>query len=637
MTGTGKPSPLTDGLPSSQVPVDWTVLGGATAILTDLEVTYRPALSAEFPLSATLADALLRDLEVCFEDSLHLHSQLLGIDEKTRRDFERFARMALASLGADRVREFTGYRSPEVRQAWLAALLDTDRQVDLETPAVQLHETPAGPRVRYCLYSAQAHHVFDVVEGGRFADCKVRSVQFFGAHWVFEHNVLVDVDEPSAVRFARHLDGGVLALEHDGLAQTIPALRAEMEPQAVEVAHAEAGWRFGGRNWWARKRLGVPLRLANALKWTHRYRDAWVLADRVDQANDNAEVLFRYLHGERSDINAWFVVDRNVPVYRELRRAGAQVVAYGSFAHFALMKHARIFACSQSDNESRLPFGPGFMHQTWQFVYLKHGILHTDHHRRFNPMQIHLVLAATDAERAALTRDGGQYRFAPSEVALTGMPRHDRLDAALAARKAVGPADVLLIAPTWRIYLGSKNPDHSWSVVPDFAETDYVQEWRSLVRQPGLREACERAGVTPVFLMHPRFERHAQLFEVPDWVRVENYRSDIAPLISRTRLLVTDYSSLAFEAAYVEAPTVYFQFDRETFFSGGHSGQDGDFDYRQSGFGPVVETSEHAVDAIARVLNGNGAAQYVERIGSQFAVRDTRNSERAARAIEALP
>lgn len=622
---------------TSQVPVDWTVLGGAASVLTDLAATYRSALTGNAPLSAPLADALLRDLEVCFEDSLHLHSQLLGIDDDVRDGFERFARMALSRLGADRVRTFAGIRSPEVRQAWLAALLETDLQSDLKSPVVQLHETPAGPRVRYCLYSIQAHHTFDVADGGTLADSKVRSVQFFGAHWVFEHNLLIDVDGRSVVRIARRGDRAAFPLERDGLAQTISELTSATAIRTADMEESRVIPSLFGREWWARKRLGIPLRLANAVKWTRRYRDAWALADRVDQANDNAEVLFRYLHAERPDINAWFVVDRKVPVYRDLRRAGARVVAYGSFQHFALMKHARIFACSQSDNESRLPFGPGFMHQTWRFVYLKHGILHTDHHRRFNPMQIHLVLAATSAEQAVLTRDGGQYRFAPSEVALTGMPRHDRLDTALAARKQAGPADILLIAPTWRIYLGSKNPDHSWSVVPDFADTEYVREWRSLLSQPGLQEACERAGVTPVFLMHPRFERHARLFDVPDWVRVENYQSDIAPLISRTRLLVTDYSSLAFEAAYVEAPTVYFQFDRKMFFSGGHSGQAGDFEYRKSGFGPVVEAADEAVGAIDQVLNGDGASAYAGRIAAQFAVRDSRNSERAVRAIESVP
>ena len=69
---------------------------------------------------------------------------------------------------------------------------------------------------------------------------------------------------------------------------------------------------------------------------------------------------------------------------------------------------------------------------------------------------------------------------------------------------------------------------------------------------------------------------------------------------------MTDYSSVAFNVAYVDAPVVYFQFDRDAVLAGQHIGRAGYFDYERDGFGPVVTTvDEAAIEAIvAQIEHG---------------------------------
>ena len=57
--------------------------------------------------------------------------------------------------------------------------------------------------------------------------------------------------------------------------------------------------------------------------------------------------------------------------------------------------------------------------------------------------------------------------------------------------------------------------------------------------------------------------------------------------------MITDYSSVAFEMAYLKKAVLYYQFDEEEFFSGKHW-QKGYFDYRKDGFGAVC-VSENAL------------------------------------------
>src|SRR5690606_3827957 len=95
---------------------------------------------------------------------------------------------------------------------------------------------------------------------------------------------------------------------------------------------------------------------------------------------------------------------------------------------------------------------------------------------------------------------------------------------------------------------------------------------------------------------------------------------------ARTRLLVTDYSSMAFNAAYLERPVVYFQFDREAMLGGAHVGRRGYFDYETRGTGPATTTVPETVSAVAAALeHGLEPAQpYLERIAQMFPQRDGR-------------
>ncbi|WP_407043987.1 CDP-glycerol glycerophosphotransferase family protein, partial [Cronobacter malonaticus] len=54
---------------------------------------------------------------------------------------------------------------------------------------------------------------------------------------------------------------------------------------------------------------------------------------------------------------------------------------------------------------------------------------------------------------------------------------------------------------------------------------------------------------------------------------------------NRAALMITDYSSVAFEMAVQNKQTIYYQFDAKEFFAG-HVYSKGYFDYREHGFGP---------------------------------------------------
>lgn len=93
-------------------------------------------------------------------------------------------------------------------------------------------------------------------------------------------------------------------------------------------------------------------------------------------------------------------------------------------------------------------------------------------------------------------------------------------------------------------------------------------------------------------------------------------------LFIESSILVTDYSSVAFEMAVQKKSVIYYQFDEESFFSGSHNYVRGYFDYRQHGFGPVVINQEQLFDELNKKLNVDNIpdSQIIERMESAFPV-----------------
>lgn len=367
-----------------------------------------------------------------------------------------------------------------------------------------------------------------------------------------------------------------------------------------------------------------------------RYDRAWVLIDRDTSAWDNAEALYRYLRAEQPAVNAWFVVSRSSPDWTRLEAEGFRLLDFGSVQHALAMRNAEYLISSQADDYIVRPapaawFGPA----RWKLVFLQHGVIHTDLSRWLNRRPIRMMITTTRAEHDSIVGDTSPYVFGDKEVERTGLPRHDTLRAKAAAL----PPDArrhLLVAPTWRDHLlGPQGNGHRRELLPGLADTRYRQAWCDLLADPKLHRLAEDAGLPIVFLPHPHLAPYLDELGLPAEVRTAASTDDVQDLLARARVLITDYSSIAFDAAFLGTPVVYYQFDAEQFFSGRHTVRLGSYSYRQDGFGPVVEDADAALAAVGDLLSDQSPVLevYRRRMRETFTFRDGRCSERVYQAI----
>lgn len=347
-------------------------------------------------------------------------------------------------------------------------------------------------------------------------------------------------------------------------------------------------------------------------------RQLWLLSDRVSLADDNGAALFRYLC-EHPVVNTdiWFVLSNASEQFNELSNIG-NVVDYGTEKYKLLFLAADKIISSSADDYTLNAFGEAkqYMCDLYQFdfIFLQHGVTKDDQSHWLNKWNKNIWLLVTAAKRERESFIQGSYRYTEDQIMLSGFPRHDLLDF---NRK---PEHKILLMPTWRSNLAGRfNPISGIREKnPIFKQTEYYRFYNGLINDQRLISYLAKSNYRIEFVLHPAFIQEAETFESNEYVSVfpsANYSSEFAT----GAMLITDYSSVAFDFALFKKPILYAQFDCEAFFDS-HLYDAGYFDYKADGFGPVITNLDELVQRIIDTITRNCIIDecYRQRIDSFF-------------------
>ncbi|OIH94904.1 MULTISPECIES: CDP-glycerol glycerophosphotransferase family protein [unclassified Curtobacterium] len=430
--------------------------------------------------------------------------------------------------------------------------------------------------------------------------------------------------------------------------QILSQRRRVVDPNEIDLTNLQHFWRgLRARAVDARRSVsGTALRhsvapaLARTRRARERFRDAWVFIDRDTDANDNAEHAYRWVRRHRPDINAYFVLNRDSKDWDRLHHEGFRMIAFRSLEWVQLMLHAQHVASSHIADFVTKPLpAKVFGQPRFHFTFLQHGVINYDLSRWLNSKRPGLFVVSTPQEKAAIAGHG-QWIFSEHEVVLTGLPRFDAL---LEKSRSTDEQhrDLILVMPTWRHYLVGAQVAGSgaWERDDRFMESRFAKEYTALMSSPSLRDLAARTGKKLALMPHPLLRPYLSDFDLPPDVEVLDFATNgIQDVLARSAAFVTDFSSLAFDAAFIDVPVVYFHFDMKEFFGGSHSGRRGYFDYERDGFGEVtgsVAEVEGALDRIA-AQDYRPSDTFRDRAARTFVTRDGRNAERVITAMEWL-
>ena len=309
-------------------------------------------------------------------------------------------------------------------------------------------------------------------------------------------------------------------------------------------------------------------------------KEIWLFSDRLDKAGDNGEALFEYAvsHAPKN-VKCVFLLSKKSTDYKRMKKIG-RVQSPTSPFYKIYYTLAKKHISSQLDG-TRLMSVRKYLKDILagqKTVFLQHGVTKDDvssYYNRFD-FGIDLFVTATRDEYQSIL-DIPSYGCDEQVVKLTGFPRYDKLK-----RK---DEKIIFFVPTWRLSLLSDT--ETKELAAGFENSEYFKFYKELLTNQQIIEKAKETGYRLCFYPHAMMDKALPLFPPLDPVFLPKEGVSYTDLFCRASLLVTDYSSVQFDFAYLRKPVVYCQFDKEEFFSS-HTYKEGYFSYERDGFGEVL-------------------------------------------------
>lgn len=357
-------------------------------------------------------------------------------------------------------------------------------------------------------------------------------------------------------------------------------------------------------------------------------RDVWIVSERGDDARDNGYFFFKYLREKSPKKKVYYVIKRKSADYPKVALIG-DTLEPNSFRHFVFFGLARV-CISSSAWGGDLPQAyyikklQKIVPIKKKIVFLQHGII-----KDFLPsltypyFRPNIFICGAQPE---FTYVNSYFGHPSGVVQYTGLARFDNLHMHKEKNQ-------ILVMPTFRKWLQGITQE-------EFLQSEYYHMWNSLLNDPRVEQMLSNTGMNLVFYPHYEMQKYVDCFKSnsKNIVIADFAHFDVQQLLMESKLLITDFSSVFFDFAYMEKPVIYYQFDRERYIKHHYDFTKGYFDYDTMGFGEVVYTTEKLIDSILRI-EGNFfclAEEYKERVQYFFQVRDKKNCERIYHAIQKI-
>lgn len=357
----------------------------------------------------------------------------------------------------------------------------------------------------------------------------------------------------------------------------------------------------------------------------------WIFSDRLDNAGDNGEVAFKYIckHTPKG-VRPIFVIGKSASDNVKSRLEAIGEVVYfedKEFKLYFLLADKIVSSCAAefiiNAFEDDGQFFVDLYH--FDFYFMNHGVNCGDCSAWLNKYNKNIKLFFNTGvnERQAII--DGRYNMTADQCVITGLPRFDAL---YDDRKKQ-----LLVLPSWRKSIKGAYDDKTASVYYNgFVNTDYYKFYNGLINDERLLAKMREKGYTGLFCLHPIFKNQAVDFQKNDVFAINEGFIDYNKVFAESSVMVTDYSGIAFDFAYLKKPIVYTQFDKEEFYKA-QTYDKGFFDFEQDGFGPVCYDLDSAVDALIKIIDKDCENDYIDRVTNFFVNLDKNNSKRVIDAV----
>ena len=346
----------------------------------------------------------------------------------------------------------------------------------------------------------------------------------------------------------------------------------------------------------------------------YRKKRIWLFMDRQENADDNAEHLYKYAVTQKDNIKKYFTVSDEFGDFTRLSDL-PNVLEFYSIKQRLVYLFAEKIISSHPDENILNPFmGKNVKSYSGLInsdkIFLQHGVTkdNVSSWLHKSDKNLKLITTVSDAERKSFLDPG--YNYDENIIQTLGFPRFDNLKTNEKTKRQI------LIAPSWRTDL------HNMTI-KYIMDSDYFKTINSLINNKTLISIAEKYDYKIIFKPHPMVYGYVDLFETNEFVTIDE-KTTYQELFKDSDLLITDYSSIAFDFSYMKKPIIYYQHDDDYNFKEGY------FKYKTMGFGEVITDENKLIAKIEEYLKNDCKMEeiYTKRVNSFYKYNDKNNCKR---------
>jgi CDP-glycerol glycerophosphotransferase (TagB/SpsB family) len=279
-------------------------------------------------------------------------------------------------------------------------------------------------------------------------------------------------------------------------------------------------------------------------------------------AQDNSFVFFEWMRRHHPEQPFYYVIRDDSPDRDRLTPYGHNVLSYYSVRHlFHLLRCSLLVSAQSRAHVYKIRPLRGLFKRhllAKKLVFLQHGVTafkRSSFHKTDPNGSADLLITVSKNERDIVKK---HWRYPDREVAITGFPRFD----VLRNKAAEQERPSILIMPTWRRWLEGAS-------LEDFEASEFCRAYADLLNDPQLLALLEENDMEVMFYLHITLLKYVPLMK-PQSPRIKIMTLGDLPvneLMMRASVLVTDYSSVAWDFHYMQKPVVFFHFDLNRYLS----------------------------------------------------------------------
>lgn len=335
-------------------------------------------------------------------------------------------------------------------------------------------------------------------------------------------------------------------------------------------------------------------------------------------ARDNGYHFYKYVRTQHPNDYCFYVIDKKSRCYDKVKEFG-NIIQYRSLKHWLYYLSA---SYNISNHKEGNPNAPVFyvVHVMLGLfnnrVFLQHGItINNGEWLHYKNTKFKYFLCGAKGEYKFIKENFG---YPDRSVFYTGFARFDNLHNNKVNNKQI------VIMPTWRSWLARTTNSLGKKYI--FEETKYYKKWNELLNDEKFVRYIEKNNIKVLFYPHMQMQKYLNKFNVKSKnIDVVSMNVDIQKVLKESAIMITDYSSVFMDFAYMLKPILFYQFDYEEFRKKQYG--EGYYNYKD-GFGPSYTSADKLIDGIITVYENGLDIKYINRMNDFFELKDQNNCER---------